>query len=59
MKKVLINVVMNLVMVGLAVLASNWAWQKNLEETLIAIVLIYGLTVVLMNAFFIMYLVKK
>jgi len=52
-KIVLKNVLMNLVLVVGLVVLNNWALQSGLEETFVALAMIYGIVVVMANAFFV------
>ena len=53
MKKVVLkNILMNFVLMIIFVGLNNWALKNNFEETFIFLALIYGVLVIILNAFF-------
>lgn len=56
---VLLNIILNLGLTIIFVLLDNNILKDGFEETLISLMLIYGITVVLINAIFIKIFCKK
>jgi uncharacterized membrane protein len=52
-KRILFNVVMNLILVVIFISLNQWALQNQLEETFVALALFYGCTIIVGNALFI------
>ncbi len=60
MKKiVLINVLINLGLTVIFVVLNNNILKKGLEETFVSLALIYGMVVMVVNAFFVAKFCKK
>ncbi len=60
MKKIiLLNGLMNFVFLAIFVLLNNWALQNNLEETFVALAILYGIVTVTGNAIYISLYCKK
>jgi len=58
-RKIILNILVNVGLMVIFVLLANNALNDGLEETLVSLMLIYGIIVVLINAFFINYFCKK
>ena len=58
-KAVLLNGLMNAALAALFVSLNTWALRNNLEETFVALALIYGLAVIMANALFVAALWRK
>jgi len=52
-KIILKNVLMNFIIMMIFIFLNNWALKTGLEETFISLALIYGVLVMITNAFFI------
>lgn len=52
-KIVLKNVLMNFILMIFFVILNNRALQNGLEETFVSLALVYGIIVILANAFFV------
>jgi len=59
MKKIFLNILINSGLVMVFVLLANNTLSRGFEETLVWLMLIYGIIVVLINAFFIKMFFKK
>jgi hypothetical protein len=59
MRKIVLNALVNFGLLIIFVLLANKALSQGLEETLVSLMLIYGIIVVLINAFFIKIFCKK
>jgi len=59
MRKVILNILVNFGLLGIFVLLANNVLNNGLEETLVSLMLIYGIIVVLINAFFVILLCRK
>ncbi|MCW1949088.1 MAG: hypothetical protein KIH89_001420 [Candidatus Shapirobacteria bacterium] len=59
MRKIILNILLNFGLLVIFVLLANKAFGDGLEETLVSLMLIYGIIVVLINAFFIIIFCKK
>ncbi len=51
-KTVIINILINTVITSVFVLHQMWALQNSLEETFISFAILYGIVVVIVNAFY-------
>ena len=58
-RAVLLNVLMNIVFTVVFVLLNNWALRETLEETFVALALLYGLLVIIANAVYVGVLARK
>ncbi len=59
MRKIILNILVNVGLMVIFVLLANNALGDGLEETLVSLMLIYGIMVILINAFFVTIFCKK
>jgi len=58
-KEILKNVLINFAFMVVFVILNNWALQNDLEETFVSLAVIYGMVVIIVNAFFVAKFGKK
>jgi len=59
MRKIILNTLVNVGLIAVFVFLANNALRDGLEETLVSLLLVYGVIVVLINALFMMIFCKK
>ena len=52
-RRILLNMLLNLVIAVVFIAANQWALQNQFEETFVALAIFYGLTVIVGNSLYI------